>query len=71
MLGVFASNTPRFTDSFMVEVKVVVCALEFAHEMGMRNIVEGDALTVIKKLQTKESDLSPIGNIISKAKLKV
>ena len=39
--------------------------------LRMRNIVEGDALTVIKKLQTKESDLSSIGNIISKAKLKV
>ena len=55
MLRACASNTPRFIDSFMVEAKVAVRALEFAHEMGMRNIIlEGGALTVIKKLQTRD-----------------
>ena len=45
--------------------------LEFAHEMGMRNIIlEGDVLTVIKKLQAGESDLSPIGILTSEAKLR-
>ena len=47
-----------------------MCALEFAYEMGMMNIIlEGDAL--IKKLQSREPDLSPIGTLISKAKLSI
>ena len=71
VLEVYTSNTPRFIDSFMVKTRVSVYALHFAHELGMRNIIlEEDVLTVTKKLQIKEHDLSPIGNLISEAKLK-
>ncbi|XVE91992.1 hypothetical protein REPUB_Repub01dG0058700 [Reevesia pubescens] len=44
-------------------------ALEFALELGfMRIILEGDSLTVIKKLQNKSVDLSLIGVLIEDAK---
>ena len=68
VLGAYASKKTGFVDSFMVDAKAVVCALEFAYEMGMRNIIlEGDALTVLKKLQIRESNLSPIETFISDA----
>ena len=72
VLGAYASKQTKFVDSFMVEAKAVVCALEFAHDMRMRNIIfEGDALIVTKKLQVREPDISPIGILNSKAKLRV
>ncbi|XWS37578.1 hypothetical protein CRYUN_Cryun19dG0056100 [Craigia yunnanensis] len=39
--------------------------------MGMKNIIlEGDALTVINKLQTREHNLFPIETLIFEAKLR-
>ena len=61
VLGAYASKKTGFVDSFMVEAKADVCALEFAYEMGMRNIIlEGE-----KKLQIRKSNLSPIETFIS------
>ena len=55
----------RFDDSFMVEAKTAMCELEFAYEMGMKNItLKGDTFTVIKKLQSTELDLFSIGTLI-------
>ena len=72
VLGAYASKQTRCVDSFIVEAKAAVCALDFAQEMGLRNIIlEGDRLTVIKKLQAREAAFSPIGILISEAKLRV
>ncbi|XWS36260.1 hypothetical protein CRYUN_Cryun20dG0070200 [Craigia yunnanensis] len=40
-----------------------------AQDMGFYNVeIEGDALGIIKKLQGKENDLSPIGTLMEEAK---
>ncbi|MBA0849238.1 hypothetical protein Goshw_013329 [Gossypium schwendimanii] len=52
---------------------VVAClqAVTFIEEMGFRDImVEGDSLTVIKKLNNQEYDRSVICNILKEIKLK-
>ncbi|KAH1040096.1 hypothetical protein J1N35_041839 [Gossypium stocksii] len=52
-------------DAFVVEARACKRALLFAINMGFRLLlVEGDSLTVIKKLKTKEEDKSIIRPII-------
>ncbi|XVF24372.1 hypothetical protein REPUB_Repub13aG0122500 [Reevesia pubescens] len=56
-------------DPFLVEDIAAARALSFALSMGLVNIeVEGDALTVIKKLRIVETDLSPMGTVIDECR---
>ena len=57
-------------DAFMVEAFAAISTLEFAQQMGLHEIeVEGDALGIIKLLQSHEDDLSIISNLIEEAKI--
>ncbi|XWS46575.1 hypothetical protein CRYUN_Cryun14cG0079900 [Craigia yunnanensis] len=57
------------TDPFTVETVAAVQALDFTLNMDFREIeVEADALLILKKLQTMEIDLSPIGTIVDEAR---
>ncbi|KAL4384743.1 hypothetical protein GQ457_15G002920 [Hibiscus cannabinus] len=56
-------------DAFIAEAKACEAAVTFAIELGFRSIqVEGDSLTVIKKLSSSSSDKSIIRPIISDIK---
>ncbi|XVF38353.1 hypothetical protein REPUB_Repub20aG0094100 [Reevesia pubescens] len=53
---------------FIIEAMAACHALIFARELGFNKIIlEGDALTIIKKMQTDNKDLSPIGVLIEEA----
>ena len=69
VLGAYAGFKEGIGDAFVAEAKAVVCALEFANQMGLLNVeIEGDALGIIKRLNCHDTDLSPIGNLIEEAK---
>ncbi|MBA0731259.1 hypothetical protein Golax_023064 [Gossypium laxum] len=84
ILGVVARNEngeilaactyPHFgvADAFIAEAQVCEQTMTFAQELGFRSIhVEGDSLTVIKKLNNTDSDRSVLGLIIQDIKGKV
>ena len=72
VLGAYAGFKEGIGDAFVAEAKAVVCALEFANQMGLLNVeIEGDALGIIKRLNCHDTDLSPIGNLIEEAKCKL
>ncbi|XVF54369.1 hypothetical protein PTKIN_Ptkin05aG0176000 [Pterospermum kingtungense] len=57
------------TNPLMVEALAEVRALVFAQDMGFRFIeLEGDSVGVTNKLNSNETDLPAIGNIIDKGK---
>ncbi|XWS48151.1 hypothetical protein CRYUN_Cryun13aG0048300 [Craigia yunnanensis] len=59
-------------DSFMAEAKAAVYALDFAYDMGFTSIIlKEDALSIIKKIQDSDADLSPIETLVAEAKHKV
>ncbi|KAK5845007.1 hypothetical protein PVK06_001158 [Gossypium arboreum] len=61
----------RTGDLTTAESKACLQAVIFAEEMGFRDMaVEGDTLTVIKKLKSDLVDRSVIGNIISEIQRK-
>ncbi|KAK5786142.1 hypothetical protein PVK06_040772 [Gossypium arboreum] len=66
---VVGAETYLFTDvvdAFVAEAKACERTLFFASRMGFRCLeVEGDSLTVIKKLKAKEEDKSVLRSIIS------
>ncbi|XVF48507.1 hypothetical protein PTKIN_Ptkin03bG0196100 [Pterospermum kingtungense] len=65
-----AARIPNMDDPFMIEARAAVVALEFAKDCGFREIVlEGDALSIRKKLQNDDHDLSPLGHIIDEGRL--
>ena len=46
--------------------------VEFAQQMGFDNIeLEGDALGIIKKLQSMDTDMSHVGTLIEEAKWEI
>ncbi|XVE84650.1 hypothetical protein DITRI_Ditri17bG0029900 [Diplodiscus trichospermus] len=56
----------------MIEAYAMLRALDFASNMGYCNFeLEGDALTIIRKLQSNTLDLSHIWIIIEDGKLKL
>ena len=70
-MGANAASMSWTTDPFTVEAVAAVQALDFALNMGFKEIeVEADALVILKKLQTMEIDLSPIGTIVDEARSK-
>ncbi|KAK8606422.1 hypothetical protein V6N13_030705 [Hibiscus sabdariffa] len=59
-------------DAFIAEVRTCEAAVNFAMELGFRSIhVEGDSLSVIKKLSSSSVDKSIINPIISDIKYKL
>ncbi|XP_012442282.1 uncharacterized protein LOC105767330 [Gossypium raimondii] len=56
-------------DSTMAEARACLKAVSFAEELVFQNVcVEGDALTIIRKLQSGEEDRSSFSTIISAIK---
>ncbi|XWS34538.1 hypothetical protein CRYUN_Cryun21dG0047200 [Craigia yunnanensis] len=53
----------------MMEAFVAISALEFAQKMGLHEIeVKGDALSIIKLMQSQKDDLSIASNLIEESK---
>ncbi|KAK8619670.1 hypothetical protein V6N13_135952 [Hibiscus sabdariffa] len=82
--GVIARNSPGLImvasvlhhsvdiDAFIVEAKACEAAVNFAIELGFRSIhVEGDSLSVIKKLSSSSIDKSIISPVIFDIKSKL
>ncbi|OMO94270.1 hypothetical protein COLO4_16438 [Corchorus olitorius] len=62
VLGAIAGRLERVSDSFTAECLAALKAITWARDMCFRNIVlEGDALTIIRKVNAPTINLSPIG----------
>lgn len=69
-MGALADSFQFVTDAFMVECLAALKAIVWAKDMGFTDIVmEGDALTIIKKVNSTAQDLSPIVPYIAELKL--
>ncbi|GMI89588.1 hypothetical protein HRI_002628100 [Hibiscus trionum] len=65
ILGAQCSLANHVPPVFAAESLAARWGLRFAHDLGIRQVIlEGDALTIIKKLQMREEDLSEISAII-------
>ncbi|XWS48044.1 hypothetical protein CRYUN_Cryun13aG0038700 [Craigia yunnanensis] len=59
-------------ESFHCRRAAAVRALDYNMEMGFEEIVvEGDALGILWKIQTMDTDLSPIATIVDEARMKI
>ncbi|KAK8523062.1 hypothetical protein V6N13_076276 [Hibiscus sabdariffa] len=59
------------SSSFTVEALAAVHRMEFAVDLGFTNvIIEGDSLSIIKKLNNREANLSEISALIWKGQMK-
>ncbi|MBA0715824.1 hypothetical protein Golax_014705 [Gossypium laxum] len=59
-------------DPTMTKAWVCFQAVTFVEKLGFRDVcVEGDALTVIRKLRDRENDKSVIGNLVNEIKIEV
>jgi len=66
--GAFACRVDNLADSETAEALVAWKALDWAAHMGFKTIqLEGDALSVISKLQNPTGDLSDVGPYIETA----
>ncbi|MFQ6645197.1 hypothetical protein Gotur_020017, partial [Gossypium turneri] len=71
-MGACVYPVNNIRDSTTVEVVACLQAVNFAKEIGFGDVViEGDSLTVIKKLNYQEENRSVICNILNEIKLKV
>ncbi|OMP01552.1 hypothetical protein COLO4_11797 [Corchorus olitorius] len=69
VLGAYAGRLGFVSDVYAAECKAALKAAKWARDMGFtRIILEGDALTVIKKANSSETDLSPIAAYIADLK---
>lgn len=60
---------PHVNNAEEAEAVASIKALEFARDLGMRNVIlEGDALGVIAAINGHSPDFSTIGNIIQDAR---
>ena len=56
-------------NAFIVEGLAMLNAMMFAKDLGFTEVmVEGDALSVTKRMKNLETNFSPIGNIIDEAR---
>lgn len=62
-------NFLNVVSPFAAEARAACCALPLALEMGFGRVVLGDSLCIIKKLQERSPDFSPIRPIIEDARL--
>ncbi|MFQ6651539.1 hypothetical protein Gotur_023825 [Gossypium turneri] len=59
----------NISDPVMAEAKACLQAIIMAEDMGFQDIcIEGDALTIIRKLNSAEEDRSCISNLIKEIK---
>ncbi|MBA0667210.1 hypothetical protein Goklo_000327 [Gossypium klotzschianum] len=71
VMGACSHPLGRKGDPTTTEAKACLHAVIFGEEMGFRDlVVEGDALTIIKKLKSDSVDRSVIGNIVSEIQRK-
>lgn len=72
IMGACTYPIDHILDPTMVKVRACLQALQFAEDLGFRRIlVEGDALTVIRKMKSTNEDKSVIGMVIRASKDKV
>ncbi|OMO61292.1 hypothetical protein CCACVL1_23617 [Corchorus capsularis] len=65
VLGAVAGPILLVTDSFAAEALAASKAILWARDMGFRDVVlEGDSLTIIRKVNSSSPDLNPIGPYI-------
>ncbi|GMI75531.1 hypothetical protein like AT3G09510 [Hibiscus trionum] len=65
VLGACRRFTPHVSSAFLAEAFAALHAIELLLDLGFDSaIVEGDSLTVIKKLQSKKPDLSILSALI-------
>ncbi|OMO77333.1 hypothetical protein CCACVL1_15074 [Corchorus capsularis] len=70
VMGSMAGRFEHVLDGFAAEARAALKAIEWSKDMGFKDVIlEGDALTIIKKLSSKLQDLSPIGTFIEEIKL--
>ncbi|XWS42050.1 hypothetical protein CRYUN_Cryun17cG0135400 [Craigia yunnanensis] len=68
-MGAYASSKLDVMCPFMIEASATICALQLAQQMGFLKVeIEGDALGVIRKLQSTGEDLLPVGCLVDEAK---
>ncbi|OMO99000.1 reverse transcriptase [Corchorus capsularis] len=68
-LGACSGMIPHVVDAYIAESFAAVRALSWAREMGFHRIIlEGDALNIIRKINSHESDFSPIGAYVEEAR---
>ncbi|XP_022776064.1 uncharacterized protein LOC111317854 [Durio zibethinus] len=70
IMGGYSDRVQWIGNSFTVEALTATWELDFAKEMGLNEIILGDAISVIAKLQTKSEDLSRIGSIVEEGRNK-
>ncbi|XWS63255.1 hypothetical protein CRYUN_Cryun06bG0079500 [Craigia yunnanensis] len=71
VMGAYAGRRLGLVYPFTVEASATICSIILAQQMGFYNVeIEGDALGVIKKIQGKEVDMSPIGTLIEEARVR-
>ncbi|XWS23733.1 hypothetical protein CRYUN_Cryun28dG0040600 [Craigia yunnanensis] len=71
VMGAYAGKRSGLVCPFTVETFAVICSVLLAQQIGFYNVeIEGDALGVIKKIQEKEADMSPIGALIEEARVR-
>ncbi|XVF49222.1 hypothetical protein PTKIN_Ptkin03bG0251300 [Pterospermum kingtungense] len=67
-----ASQIQNVDDPFLIEAFAAVEALNFATDCGFKDIIlEGDALTIIKKLLNHEEDRSALAHQVEEGRLKI
>ncbi|OMO99660.1 hypothetical protein COLO4_13164 [Corchorus olitorius] len=70
VLGAIAGRLELVADSFQAECLAALKAITWAKDMGFNNIVlEGDALSIIRKVTASMPDFSPIGVYIAEIKV--
>ncbi|XWS36443.1 hypothetical protein CRYUN_Cryun20dG0086400 [Craigia yunnanensis] len=71
VIGAYVGRRLGLVCPFIVEASAAICSILLAQQMGFYNVEnEGDALGVIKKIQEKEADMSPIGVLIEEARVR-
>ncbi|XVF30550.1 hypothetical protein REPUB_Repub16aG0067600 [Reevesia pubescens] len=69
VIGACALKIQHVMDAFAIEAMRATKAPEFAKNLGLPKVIlEGDALSIIKKLSAADPDFSPIGPIVDEAK---
>ncbi|OMO59710.1 reverse transcriptase [Corchorus capsularis] len=69
VLGACSGNILNVSDAFVAESFAAVRALSWSREMGFSAVViEGDALSIIRKINSLSLDFSPVGAYVKEAK---
>ncbi|KAK8475971.1 hypothetical protein V6N12_033733 [Hibiscus sabdariffa] len=70
-MGACRRFSPYVASAFMAEAYVALHAIDLLADLGFDSaVIEGDSLTIIKKLQASSSDLSELSAIIFEVQAK-